>query len=130
MVSLSEVDDETPPARLASAMLPEAIVARAEIRALIEAAIDRLPLPLRTVFVMRAIEQMTVKESSAALDIPPQTVKTRFFRARRLLRRALEIDLGSVLEDVFPFAGRRCEELRRRVLTQFGLILPDHAKTS
>jgi len=106
------------------------IVARAEIRALIEAAIDRLPLSLRTVFVMRAIEQMTIKEASAALDIPPQTVKTRFFRARRLLRRALEVDLGSVLDDVFAFAGRRCEELRRRVLARFGLLAPDDAKTS
>jgi RNA polymerase sigma-70 factor, ECF subfamily len=130
MVSLNEVGDESPPARLASAMLPEAIVARGEIRALIEAAIDRLPLSLRTVFVMRAIEQMTIKEASAALDIPPQTVKTRFFRARRLLRRALEIDLGTVLSDVFPFAGRRCEELRRRVLARFGLVAPDGVKTS
>jgi RNA polymerase sigma-70 factor, ECF subfamily len=129
-VSLNEIGEETPTDRLATAMLPEATVARAEIRALIEAAIDRLPLPLRTVFVMRAIEQMTIKEASAALDIPPQTIKTRFFRARRLLRLALEMDLGSMLEDVFPFAGRRCDELRRRVLAQFGLIPPGDVRTS
>jgi RNA polymerase sigma-70 factor, ECF subfamily len=128
-VSLVEADDESPPARLAVAMLPEAIAARAEIPALIEAAIDRLPLSLRTVFVMRAIEQMTIKETSAALDIPPQTVKTRFFRARRLLRLALEMDLEWALNDVFPFAGWRCEELRRRVLAELGLVLSDQMKT-
>lgn len=125
MLSLDELGDESPPAHLAPALLPEAIVARAEIRALIEAAIDRLPPPLRMVFVLRAVEQMSIKETGAVLDIPPQTVKTRFYRATRLLRRALEIDLGTVLESVFPFAGRQCEELRRRVLARFGLVPPD-----
>jgi RNA polymerase sigma-70 factor, ECF subfamily len=130
MVSLDEVGDVGPAAHLAPAMLPEAIVARAEIRALIEAAIDRLPLPLRTVFVLRAIEHMTITETSTALDIPAQTVKTRFFRARQRLRRALEIDIGTVLDDVFPFAGKRCEELRRRVLARFGLVHQDDVTTS
>jgi RNA polymerase sigma-70 factor, ECF subfamily len=130
MVSLDEVDEKSLPAQLAPAMLPEAIVARVQIRALIEATIVQLPLPLRTVFVLRAIEQMTIKDAGAALDVSPLTVKTRFFRARRLLRRALEIDLGTGLKDVFPFAGSRCEGLRRRVLARLGLVLSEEVKTS
>jgi RNA polymerase sigma-70 factor, ECF subfamily len=130
MVRLDEVSDESPQAQLGLAMLPDAVVARAEIRKLIEAAIDQLPLALRTVFVLRAIEQMTIKDAGAALDVSPLTVKTRFFRARRLLRRALEIDLGTGLEDVLPFAGSRCEELRRRVLARLGLVLSEEVKTS
>jgi RNA polymerase sigma-70 factor, ECF subfamily len=128
-VSLDEVGDESPPAELAQSTLPDVVLVRAEIRALIEAAIDQLPLPFRTVFVLRAIEQMTIKETGAALHISSLTVKTRFFRARRLLRRSLEIDLGAVLEDVFPFAGSRCEELRRGVLARFGLLLPEGVDT-
>jgi RNA polymerase sigma-70 factor (ECF subfamily) len=129
MVSLDDAGDQGPPLQLPPAMLPDAIAARAELRALTEAAIDRLPLSLRTVFVLRAIEQMSIAETSAALEIPPQTVKTRFYRARRMLRRMLAIDLGAVFNDVFPFAGGRCEELRRRVLARFGLAPPEQVKT-
>ena len=130
MVGLDEISDQAPPLQLPPARLPEAIAARAELRALIEAAIDRLPLSLRTVFVLRAIEEMSIAETSAALAIPPQTVKNRFYRARSKLRRALAIDLGAVFEDVFPFAGKRCEDLRRRVLARFGLIPPDHTQSN
>jgi RNA polymerase sigma-70 factor, ECF subfamily len=130
MVGLDEVGDQATPLQLPPARLPEAIAARAEIRALTEAAIDRLPLSLRTVFVMRAIEEMSIAETSAALEIPPQTVKNRFYRARSKLRRALTVDLGAIFEDIFPFAGKRCEDLRRRVLGRFGLAPPDRVKTS
>ena len=40
MVSLDEVSDGSPPAQLAPATLPDAVVVRAEIRGLIAAAID------------------------------------------------------------------------------------------
>ena len=44
---------------------------------------------LRTVFVMRDIEEMSVEETASQLAIRPETVKTRLHRARRLLREAL-----------------------------------------
>jgi RNA polymerase sigma-70 factor (ECF subfamily) len=90
---------------------PERLAARAQTRRLIEAKIDQLPDAFRTVFVLRALEELSVEESAAALGIPEATVRSRFFRARGLLREALarEIDLAS--GDAFAFAGARCDRI-------------------
>jgi RNA polymerase sigma-70 factor (ECF subfamily) len=102
---------------------PEAIAAHAEIRHLLERAIDDLAPPFRTVFMLRAIEQLSVQETAAALDIPSETVRTRFFRARRLLSRALGRQLTSVLEGTFPFAGARCDRIMAEVLKRLALCV-------
>ena len=100
---------------------PERSVARAEIRGLLERAVDDLPEPFRLVFVMRAIEELSVEETAAYLNLPPATVKTRLHRARRLLRGALEAQLESILTDAFPFAGARCAAMANAVLGRLGL---------
>jgi RNA polymerase sigma-70 factor (ECF subfamily) len=97
---------------------PEKATARADIRRLLEAAIDALPEVFRTVFVLRAVEQMSVEETSASLGIPQATVKTRFHRARRQLRLHLEDRLGSALAGTFPFAGARCDRIVAAVLAR------------
>lgn len=97
---------------------PEHEAMRSETRRLLEKHIDALPAAFRTVFVLRAIEEMNVEETAAALDIPPTTVRTRFFRARSLLREALAHDSDFVLEDAFAFAGERCNRIVRRVMTR------------
>jgi len=90
---------------------PAGATLRAEIRALIERGIDRLPIAFRTVFVMREIEDMTVEETAACLHLPPATVRTRLFRARALLREALAPDIDAATVDVFGFAGVRCDRI-------------------
>ena len=92
-----------------------------QIRVLLERAIDRLPSGFREVLVARLVEGMSVAETAELLGIPPQTVKTRLFRARALLRAELERHIGPVLGNVFPFAGERCERLTVRVLRRLGL---------
>jgi RNA polymerase sigma-70 factor, ECF subfamily len=100
---------------------PEAAAARAQVRRLIELAIDDLPESFRLVFVMRDIEGMSIEETATDLDILPETVKTRLHRARRLLRRNLDDKLSTVLQDTFPFQGARCARLTQSVLTRLGL---------
>jgi RNA polymerase sigma-70 factor (ECF subfamily) len=95
---------------------PERAASRAEIRRLVESAIDALPTPFRTVFVLREIEGMSIEETAAELDIKPETVKTRLHRARRQLRATLEDTLAAALNDAFPFAGARCAGMTERVL--------------
>ncbi|HZT50411.1 MAG TPA: RNA polymerase sigma factor [Stellaceae bacterium] len=97
---------------------PEQEAARAEIRRMVEQAIDRIPVHFRTVFMLRALEGMTIEETAAVLGIAKETVKTRFHRANRLLREALRERLESVLDDIFPFAGARCETIQRAVLAR------------
>lgn len=100
---------------------PETTMAQTEIRALLERAIDKLPSAFREVLVARLVEGMSVAETADLFKIPPQTVKTRLFRARALLRAEMERHIGPVLGDAFPFAGARCERLTQRVLSRLGL---------
>jgi RNA polymerase sigma-70 factor (ECF subfamily) len=103
---------------------PEDEAVRAEIRRLLERAIDALPDPFRVVFTLREIEQMSVEETASCLGVPPDTVKTRLYRARRLLGRALRRELSPDLPGVFPFGGERCARVVARVLERLGLPDP------
>jgi len=102
----------TPPAD------PEAEAGRAQVRVLLEAGIDALPEDFRLVFMLREIEGLSVEETAAQLDLAVGTVKTRHFRARRLLREGLERQIDSGLSGVFPFLGKRCERIRAVVLAR------------
>ena len=97
---------------------PEGAASRAQTRRLIEASIDRLPDAFRTVFVLRAVEELSVEETSAALAIPPATVRTRYFRARALLREALAREVDSSIDAAFAFAGERCDRIVAGVLAR------------
>ena len=97
---------------------PEHAAFRAETRRLIEAKLDELPDAFRTVFVLRAIEEFSVEETSAALDIPEATVRTRFFRAKSLLREALSREIDLAHGDAFAFAGARCDRIVANVMAR------------
>jgi len=84
---------------------------RGELRRIVEAKIDELPEQFRTVFILRAVEEMNVEEVAAALHVPEATVRTRFFRARSLLRAALERELDFAIDEAFSFAGARCDRI-------------------
>ncbi|MGN6388964.1 MAG: RNA polymerase sigma factor [Burkholderiaceae bacterium] len=97
---------------------PEQAAQRAEVRRLIEKRIDDLPEAFRTVFVLRAVEDLSVEETAAALGIPEATVRTRYFRARSLLRESLSRELDVALEGAFSFDGARCDRIVAGVLTR------------
>jgi RNA polymerase sigma-70 factor (ECF subfamily) len=95
---------------------PERSARQGEARVLLERAIDRLPEHFRAVFVLRAVEELSVAETAAVLDLAEETVKTRLFRARRLLREGIGAELEGAGPDVFAFAGDRCERITAAVL--------------
>lgn len=99
---------------------PEELFAVAELKRLVERAIDDLPDGFRAVFVMRAVEQMSVQETAACLGIPPDTVKTRLHRARALLQKALSDHLDRLVPTAFGFAGERCDRIVADVLARLG----------
>jgi RNA polymerase sigma-70 factor (ECF subfamily) len=90
---------------------PDRKAMRSELRQIMEARIDMLPDDFRRVFMLRGVEEMSVEEVSQALDIPETTVRTRFFRARSLLREGLSQDLDMALSDAFHFDGERCNRI-------------------
>jgi len=69
----------------------------------------------------RVIEGMRVEETAELLGLQPETVKTRLHRARKLVREELDKQIGPVLMDAFPFAGRRCEQMTNAVLQRLML---------
>ncbi|HZV92611.1 MAG TPA: sigma factor-like helix-turn-helix DNA-binding protein, partial [Caldimonas sp.] len=95
---------------------PERVAMRGELRRLMEKRIDTLPDVFRTVFMLRAVEELSVEETAAALEIPEATVRTRFFRARSLLREGLSRDVDFAIADAFSFAGARCDRIVASVL--------------
>lgn len=95
---------------------PEKAMAQGEIRVVLEKAIDQLPDAFRIVFVARIIEGMTVEETADLFSLKPETVKTRLHRARALLRKELESQLGPALTSTFPFGGRRCEAMTEKIV--------------
>lgn len=97
---------------------PDAEAMRAQMRQLIEARIDQLPDAFRTVFMLRAVEEMNVEEVAAALGISEATVRSRFFRARGLLREGLSRDVDLAIDDAFSFAGQRCDRIVAGVLAR------------
>jgi RNA polymerase sigma-70 factor (ECF subfamily) len=97
---------------------PENDALRAETRHLIEKSIDALPDAFRTVFVLRAVQEMNSEEVAASLGIPEATVRSRFFRARGLLRAALARDLDVALDQAFSFDGARCDRIVAGVLAR------------
>ena len=97
---------------------PEPTAMRTELRQLLEARIDLLPDAFRTVFMLRAVEEMSVEEVAQALAIPEATVRTRFFRARSLLREGLASQIDTTLGDAFAFDGARCDRIVAGVLAK------------
>lgn len=97
---------------------PDNAALRSEMRHLLERRIDTLPDAYRTVFVLRAVEELSVEETAASLGIPESTVRTRFFRARSLLREALAQDVDRAYVDAFGFAGERCDRIVTHVLAR------------
>lgn len=63
---------------------------RAELRERIEAAIESLEAREREVLVLREFEGLAYREIADLLDIPPGTVMSRLYRARRTLAADLE----------------------------------------
>jgi len=97
---------------------PENSARRAEVRKLLEQRIDALPGAYRAVFMLRAVEEYSVEETAAILQIPEATVRSRFFRARSLLREGLAAEVDLACEDAFGFAGERCDRIVARVLAR------------
>ncbi|HEX4780141.1 MAG TPA: RNA polymerase sigma factor [Usitatibacter sp.] len=97
---------------------PESLALRAEARRIMESRIDALPDSFRAVFVLRAVEEMSVEETAAVLGIPEATVRSRFFRARSQLRESLSRSLDVAMGDAFHFAGDRCDRITEAVLAR------------
>jgi RNA polymerase sigma-70 factor (ECF subfamily) len=97
---------------------PDTELARAQMRDLLERKLDELPENFRTVFVLRSVEEMSVDETAECLGIPEETVRSRHFRAKTMLRESLAQELNLAERDVFQFGGAHCDRVVANVLAR------------
>jgi RNA polymerase sigma-70 factor (ECF subfamily) len=88
----------------------------ADLKKMLEKAIQKLPEKYRTVFILREIENMSVSETKQCLAISEINVKVRLNRAKSMLRNALSELYKS--EDVFEFHLSRCDKMVENVMSR------------
>ena len=78
--------------------LPESEIISSEAQKYLDQAIQELSEKLRVVFILRDIENLSIKETSETLEISESAVKTRLLRARLNLRELLSAYYEKKLE--------------------------------
>jgi RNA polymerase sigma-70 factor (ECF subfamily) len=99
---------------------PEQQASERELARLFEEACDSLPDIYRSVFVMRGIEEMSIAETAACLDLSEEAIKVRYHRARALLRARVDDQVGEAAREAYSFLGARCAGMVARVSSHFG----------
>lgn len=97
----------------------------------LESAIGQLLSKYRVVFILREMEQLSVAETAAMLEISEENVKIRLHRAKNMLKDLLRSEAASL--DIFTFHAARCvriatnvmNHINSRVIYPFGNI-PRH----
>lgn len=86
------------------------------MRSVLERKVGELPEIFRVVFIMRSVEELSVEETAQCLGIPEETVRSRHFRARGMLRESLAKDVEVAERDIFEFQGVHCDGIVASVL--------------
>lgn len=97
---------------------PDEQAERGEMRVLLQSCIEALPAIYRSVFILRAVEELSVDETAYALGVTQEVVKTRFLRARAMLRERLAARVESGAQETFAFAGARCDAVLAHVMAE------------
>lgn len=105
--------------------LPESSLASKQLGKFINHYIDRLQEDFRVVFVLRAVEQLSVKEVAEILQVKEDTVKTRYLRAKRLMQKSIQNYLNNSGLKVYEFGGPHCDRVVYNVLKK---INPEYQK--
>ncbi len=85
-----------------------------ELKRFLEASILELPRKYRTVFMLREIQGLSVRETAQALDLSEANVKVRLHRSKDLLRSKI---MGENERHIlFDYHLRRCTPFRKRVM--------------
>jgi RNA polymerase sigma-70 factor (ECF subfamily) len=69
--------------------------AGAQLKAILREALESLPENYRRVYELRAVEELSGEETAARLGLSLAAMKSRWYRARTLLRRRLDATLTS-----------------------------------
>lgn len=82
---------------------PEQKYSQAELRKILDDAVQSLKPSFRTVFILRDIEELSTEETAESLNISIPAVKSRLLRARLQLREKLTRIFKRTGDDVFAY---------------------------
>lgn len=88
---------------------PEQLLIMNESTQIYEQAISELDLIYKSVFILREIDQMSIKDISESLEISESNVKVRLHRAKTQIKEILYNK--QVRDNVFEFGNKRCDSM-------------------
>jgi RNA polymerase sigma-70 factor (ECF subfamily) len=83
-----DANDDAVAAAISRSPDPSEQLDAARRRALLDEALDALPIDFRAVFVLFEMEELTMIQIAEMLDLPPGTIASRLRRARELFRES------------------------------------------
>lgn len=93
---------------------PQNIMIRNESKQILEKTIDQLDVKYKTVYILREVEEMSMKEIAEAMDLTVSNVKVRLYRAKEMIKDSLfEISND---KSVFEFGFSRCDRITENVM--------------
>ena len=95
---------------------PQEKMVQEETKKLLETAVDQLDQKYRTVYIMKEVEGMQLKEIAETLDISLSNVKVRLHRSKDMLKETLYRLSNNT--DIFKFGFERCDQITLRVMEQ------------
>lgn len=93
---------------------PQDKMIRNEAKQLLENAIDRLDIKYRTVYIMKEVEEMSLKEIGSALDLTIANVKIRLHRSKEMLKEILYEITND--KNIFEFGFSKCDRITENVM--------------
>src|SRR5262249_44145489 len=97
---------------------PEREAHNAELRGLLERAIEELPETYRTVFVLREVEGLSTATTAECLGVSEEVVKTRLSRARARLPDGLNAPAAAPAPATFCCGAEPCDRVVATVLSR------------
>ena len=93
---------------------PQDKMIRNEAKQLLENAIDSLDIKYKTVYILKEVEEMSLKEISVALDLTVANVKVRLHRSKEMLKNKLYEVAND--KNIFEFGFSRCDRITENVM--------------
>ncbi|WP_033958926.1 RNA polymerase sigma factor [Psychroserpens jangbogonensis] len=93
---------------------PQDKMIRNEAKQVLENAIDSLDIKYKTVYIMKEVEEMSLKEISIALDLTIANVKVRVHRSKEMLKEKLYEVAND--KNIFEFGSSRCDRITNKVM--------------
>ncbi|MCB0444786.1 MAG: RNA polymerase sigma factor [Gelidibacter sp.] len=93
---------------------PQEKMAQKETKQLLENAIDQLEIKYKTVYIMKEVEEMSLKEIATTLDMSLANVKIRLHRSKEMLKEKLYEVAND--KNIFEFGFSRCDKITEYVM--------------